>query len=105
MLIDLIAAFVLSASPADTGFAQDTAIAEATIHDDSPDATATESPSFSGIITEDDPRWDCRTMGNLICGPANAQGVVAGQYSPDGLIIPWPAATVPEWCGDICRGA
>lgn len=20
-------------------------------------------------ITEDDPRWDCHTMGNLICGP------------------------------------
>lgn len=20
-------------------------------------------------ITEDDPRWDCRTMGNKICGP------------------------------------
>ncbi len=21
------------------------------------------------VITEDDPRWDCRTMGNLTCGP------------------------------------
>ena len=21
------------------------------------------------VITEDDPRWDCRTMGNQICGP------------------------------------
>ena len=21
-------------------------------------------------ITEDDPRWDCRTMGNKICGPS-----------------------------------
>lgn len=20
-------------------------------------------------ITEDDPRWDCRTMGNKLCGP------------------------------------
>lgn len=20
-------------------------------------------------ITEDDPRWDCRTMGNKVCGP------------------------------------
>jgi hypothetical protein len=20
------------------------------------------------VITEDDPRWDCRTMGNRICG-------------------------------------
>lgn len=22
-------------------------------------------------ITEDDPRWDCRTMGNFVCGPLN----------------------------------
>lgn len=21
------------------------------------------------VITEDDPRWDCATMGNKICGP------------------------------------
>ncbi len=21
------------------------------------------------IIAEDDPRWDCQTMGNLLCGP------------------------------------
>jgi len=33
------------------------------------------------IIDEDDPRWDCRTMGNLICGAGNAQGVPAGDYS------------------------
>jgi hypothetical protein len=28
--------------------------------DDTPAAT---------IIEEDDPRWDCRTMGNQVCGP------------------------------------
>ena len=33
------------------------------------------------IIMEDDPRWDCRTMGNRICGPTNSQGVPAGGYS------------------------
>ena len=33
------------------------------------------------IIDEDDPRWDCRTMGNRICGASNAQGVPAGDYS------------------------
>lgn len=76
-----------------------------TIAEDESGATATESPSFSGVITEDDPRWDCRTMGNRVCGPANGQGVIAGQYGPDGLIIPWPATAVPEWCGDICLGA
>lgn len=58
-----------------------------------------------GVIAEDESGWDCRTMGNRVCGPDNAQGVIAGQYGPDALIIPWPAATVPEWCGDICLGA
>jgi hypothetical protein len=33
-----------------------TQIAEPVVTDDSP------------IIQEDDPRWDCRTMGNLQCG-------------------------------------
>ena len=33
------------------------------------------------IIYEDDPRWDCRVMGNRICGPTNVQGVPAGDYS------------------------
>lgn len=36
-------------------------------------ATAQPAPSASPTpqerITEDDPRWDCRTMGNKICGP------------------------------------
>ena len=32
------------------------------------------------IIYEDDPRWDCRTMGNRICGPTNAQSVPAGDH-------------------------
>jgi hypothetical protein len=26
-------------------------------------------PSADEIVTEDDPRWDCETMGNRICGP------------------------------------
>ena len=30
-------------------------------------------------IEEDDPRWDCRTMGNKICGPTNAAAYDAGQ--------------------------
>ena len=25
-------------------------------------------PTPTTVITEDDPRWDCRTMGNQICG-------------------------------------
>lgn len=27
------------------------------------------------VIEEDDPRWDCRTMGNRICGPEQAPEV------------------------------
>ena len=40
------------------------------------------APTTAGtVILEDDHRWDCRTMGNLICGAGNAQGVPAGDYS------------------------
>lgn len=30
-------------------------------------------PADPGIITEDDPRWDCATMGNRICGPVESE--------------------------------
>ena len=43
-----------------------------------PDYVVTTSDIF---IDEDDPRWDCRVMGNRICGPTNVQGVPAGDYS------------------------
>lgn len=40
---------------------------------------------------EDDPAFDCRIHGDLVCGPTNVQGVPAGLYSPDGVLIePWP---------------
>lgn len=45
-----------------------------------------QAPGTSSGIAEDDPRWDCRTMGNEICGPG--QGVQAGQYV-DGNLVPW----------------
>ncbi|WP_122497703.1 hypothetical protein [Mycobacterium attenuatum] len=34
-------------------------------------AASTLSPlvTSSGFIPEDDPRWDCGTMGNHVCGP------------------------------------
>lgn len=35
------------------------------------------------VIEEDSPQWECRTMGNLVCGPGNAQGVTPGNYSDD----------------------
>lgn len=31
-------------------------------------------------VEEDSPAWDCRTMGNKVCGPHNAQGLAPGYY-------------------------
>lgn len=49
--------------------------------------TAKASPA--GQIQEDDPGWDCRTMGDLVCGPTNSQGVTAGRYSAGVLVQGW----------------
>ncbi len=39
-------------------------------HSGTPGIVARHTPAPSAVrITEDDPRWDCRTMGNRICGP------------------------------------
>lgn len=46
--------------------------------------TANASPA--GQIQEDDPGWDCRIMGDLVCGPTNSQGVAAGRYA-DGILV------------------
>lgn len=45
------------------------------------------------VIQEDDPRWDCRTMGDLVCGPTNSQGVAPGLYAAGRLAQPWPTVT------------
>ena len=37
---------------------------------------AGESPKQADRIEEDDPRWDCRTMGNRVCGEDLPTGVV-----------------------------
>ncbi len=52
-----------------------------------PHGTAHAEPA--PVIEEDSPQWDCRTMGNLICGPDNAQGVTPGAYSNPNC---WPGA-------------
>lgn len=36
----------------------------------------TPVPMPTAPIQEDDPRWDCRTMGNRICGPLAPRSVV-----------------------------
>lgn len=48
-----------------------------------PDRGSTEAPSTT-IITEDDPRWDCRTMGNFICGDGHGNLTIWFQEG-DGL--------------------
>jgi hypothetical protein len=35
------------------------------------------------VIEEDSPLFDCRTMGNRICGAGNVQGVAPGFYGDD----------------------
>lgn len=41
------------------------------------------------VVTEDDPAFDCTTMGNYICGPTNRQAAVPGRYSYGLLVEPW----------------
>lgn len=59
---------------------------------------ASEGHPASGVITEDDPRWDCATMGNRVCGT-----------SPVDLTDPFTrcleameAAEIPAWMWE-CR--
>jgi hypothetical protein len=42
-----------------------------------------QAPADTTTVTvpEDDPAFDCRTMGNLRCGIGNDQGVEPGDYS------------------------
>lgn len=41
-------------------------------------------------IMEDDPGWDCRTMGNLMCGPDDPPGAVSAHTMtlPDTAVAP-----------------
>lgn len=47
------------------------------------------------VISDDSPAFDCRFMGNHICGPGNDQGVKPGWY---GDMDCWPGAV---YCPDI----
>ena len=49
------------------------------------DALASAAP----VVTEDDPAFDCTTMGNYICGPTNRQAAIPGRYSYGLLVEPW----------------
>ncbi|CAA0136346.1 Uncharacterised protein [Mycolicibacterium vanbaalenii] len=53
------------------------------------------SAQAAPVVQEDDPGWDCRTMGDRVCGPTNAQGVAAGLYRDGALVSAWD----PAWYG------
>lgn len=46
----------------------------------------------AAIVQEDSPAWDCRTMGNHLCGPGNSNGVVPGFYQDGKLYADWDHA-------------
>jgi hypothetical protein len=51
------------------------------------------------IPEEDSGMFNCQTMGNRICGPANDQGATPGIYARDGRLI----ATWDDWLANLNR--
>lgn len=45
-----------------------------------------EELPLTGVIEEDDPRWDCRTMGNMVCGVEIAGQMYNIHFDYDGTI-------------------
>jgi hypothetical protein len=79
--ITLVAAKVALGSALALGFAM---MPHAMAHEPSwHDAYAAEvgDDNADGRIDENESGWDCRRMGNRICGPDNAQGVIPGDYT------------------------
>lgn len=44
-------------------------------------ATMIDPLPVDGTIMEDDPRWQCHTMGNLICGPGHGPYAHWNEYT------------------------
>ncbi len=55
------------------------------------------APGPGTAITEDDPRWDCTTMGDQVCGPTNATGAWPGRYEHGNLVEAWPVDDAGDW--------
>jgi hypothetical protein len=57
-------------------------------------------------VSDDDPRFDCRTGGNRTCGPNNPQHVTPGCYWQGRLLVAWQPAMREHWvnCGDPTPG-
>ncbi|AER48977.1 hypothetical protein SEA_DONNY_65 [Mycobacterium phage Donny] len=66
---------------------------------------ATPTSTVQTTISEDDPAWDCRTMGNRVCGPETA---TPGCWDEHGKLVGiWPCHVVvdPETGeGDVYAG-
>lgn len=45
------------------------------------------SNAYAHATTEDDASWDCRIMGDRVCGVNNAQHVTPGLYDAHGTLI------------------
>jgi hypothetical protein len=55
-------------------------------------STAVVTKAYTTSTPEDSGKWDCRKMGNHICGPGNPQRVKPGLYSAKNngrLVITW----------------
>lgn len=60
-------------------------------------STAMAAAQSSLTIQEDDPQFDCQTMGNRICGPSNTNGATPGIYASNGKLI----ATWDVWLANL----
>lgn len=81
------------------------AIASPKDHSTAPSAMTTPTTTVQTTIAEDDPAWDCRTMGNRVCGPFTP---TPGCWDEHGKLVGlWPCHVVvdPETGeGDVYAG-
>ena len=56
-------------------------------------ATST-TPKVVEVIEEDDPRWDCATMGNKVCGPTQEE---VARFAAANCPIGFIATAAPEY--------
>ena len=53
-------------------------------------------------VMEDNPNWDCVTMGNRVCGPDNVDDVPAGCYNDnEEMVAPWPCFVMTDDDGNM----
>ena len=62
---------------------------ESTRLHDSPAMPSVSNTAPATGVAEDSAAWDCRTMGNHVCGPGNDQHVASGCYVDGRWSMPW----------------